>query len=413
MKLNKKSNGKFSLPLLTNVNRHARYIVIIIASFILCTEAAQGTDVYYVTQNGGGFGFSGKYSDIKTLYPLASKAADMLAFRKDLLQHVQQAIPSGFTLKVNTLSNNDKSYNKSIVLAMVLDGETVSIEKYNLSGTPVYKLDVLLHAEAIFFDYAKKTILTTVPIDEEYIGTYDHRPSVIDEQKAVKKALYTDPGNNLVERFSASLETAKLPKGLEKFAQVTKVTVASRARVSILNHPEIGWTNNQIAKNAIANDFSSAVDSVGIPLEPYAIDSTTGKMAVAFSNDSAYNFTLPTPSYHIHITLEGFKNVPYQASVAGYSQIFGAFVHIEVLDPLVNDIYMNATFKNGVVKVIPKTQVTVATGPAYLAALGGLFDKFAQSLSGSDDKWIESATSTHGIKQMLRNTYTALESCKL
>jgi hypothetical protein len=399
--------------LISNINRFKRSLIVGATSFFICAGTAQAADVYYVTENGGGFGFAGKYSDISKLYPLAAKSVALPEFRSDLLKHVQQTNPSGYDLKINTLSNNADSYTKSIVLDMVLDGETVSIEQYDVDGTPVYKLDILLHAEAIFFDYAKKTILTTVPISEEYIGTVDQYPSISDEQEAVNQALFENPGNNLVERFAASISTAELPKGIIKFAQVTKVTIAPRAQASITNHPEMGWSNRQMTKNAVANEFSSAVDSIaGIPLEPYAIDSATGQMAVVFSNTSAYNFTLPTPSYHIHITLDGFKNVPYQSSVAGYSQIYGAFVHVKVVDPLLNDVYMDAAFKNGVVKIIPKTQVTVATGPAYQAALRGLFFKLAKALNGANGKWVASASSTPGIKRMLSNTNNALESCK-
>ena len=399
--------------LISNINRFKVSIIVGTTSFFICAGTAQAVDVYYVTENGGGFGFAGNYSDISKLYPLAAKSVVLPEFRSDLLKHVQQTNPSGFDLRINTLSNNAKSYNQSIVLDMVLDGETVSIEQYNVDGTPVYKLDILLHAEAIFFDYAKKTILTTVPISEEYIETIDHHPGMSDEQEAVNQALFENPGNNLVERFAASISTADIPKGIVKFAQVTKMTITPRAQASISNHPEMGWSNRQIANNAVANEFSSAVDSIaGIPLEPYAIDSATGQMAVAFSNASAYNFTLPTPSYHIHIIIDGFKNVPYQSSAAGYSQIYGAFVHVKVLDPLLNDVYMDAAFKNGVVKLIPRTQVTVTTGPAYQAALRGLFTKLAKALNGSDEKWLASASSTPGIKRMLSKTDNALESCK-
>ena len=141
--------------LMKNINKFKRSIMVGSASFFICAGAAQAVDVYYVTQNGGGFGFAGKYSDISDLYPLAAKSAVMPEFRSDLLRHIQQASPSGFNLKINTLSNNSKSYNQSIVLDMVLDGETVSIEQYNVDETPVYKLDILLHAEAIFFDYGR------------------------------------------------------------------------------------------------------------------------------------------------------------------------------------------------------------------------------------------------------------------
>jgi hypothetical protein len=397
-------------PRINNIKRS-----VISGSFVLFLGAgtAQALDVYYVTQNDGGFGFAGKYRDISTLYPLAAKTAAMPAFRKALLAQVEQQTPNSYHLKINKLSNNAKNYDKSIVLDMVLDGETVSVEQYQLAGKPVYKLDVLLHAEAVFFDFAKKTILTTIPINEEYIKAFDHEPSMTDEQDVVNQAMFMNPSNNLIAHFASLIANASLPNGIVKFARVTKVTITPKAWTSISNHPEMGWKNSRIAKSFIANDFSSAMESIaGTPLEPYAIDSAAGQMAVAFSNDSVYNFKLPTPSYHIHIKLEGFKNVPYDSNAVGYSQIYGAFVHIKIIDPLVNDTYMDATFKNGVIKVIPETQVTVATGPAYQAALRGLFYKFANSLSGSEEEWIKSASSTPGLKRMLTKTNTALGSCK-
>lgn len=380
----------------------------------LFSSLAHASDVYFVTQDDGGFGFSGKYDQIKKLYPLAYKASSSSDFKEDLLNHVMNSQPTAFNLKINKLSNHDKTYGSSIVLAMVLDGETESIEKYKLNGSNVYKMDVQLHAETIFFDYAEKTIIASVPISEQYIDTLNHYPTSADAEEGVKQALYLDPGNNLVHRFADSIQSEVLPKGIVKFVQVTKVKISSRSMASISNHPEMGWLDKNIAKKAVANQFSSAIEGIAkIPLEPYTIGSSTGKMAVAFSEDSAYDFTLPKPSYEIHLTLLGFKNVPYESSASGYTQIYGAFVHVKMVDPLVNKIYMNATFKNGVVKVIPRTQITVAAGPAYLAALQGLFIKFATGLDNPHYKWIHSSTTADNIQQMLVNTKKALESCKI
>ncbi len=400
---------------LQNRARHTfKLVMFSILGLSLFSSLAHASDVYFVTQNDGGFGFSGKYDQIKKLYPLAYIASSSSAFKKDLLNHVMNSQPTAFNLKINKLSNHDKTYGRSIVLAMVLDGETESIEKYKVNASNVYKMDIQLHAETIFFDYARKTIIASVPISEQYIDTLDHYPTSADAEEGVRQALYLDPGNNLVSRFADSIHTEVLPKGIVKFVKVTKVKVSSRAMTSISNHPEMGWLDKDIAKKDVANQFSSAVEGIAkIPLEPYTIGSSTGKMAVAFSEDSAYNFTLPKPSYEIHLTLLGFKNVPYKSNPSGYSQIYGAFVHVKMLDSLVNKIYMNATFKNGVVKLIPKTQVTVAAGPAYLAALRGLFMKFATGLDNPHYKWIHSATTADNIQQMLVNTQKALESCKI
>lgn len=399
----------------SNVSSHAfQLITLSFLGLSLLPNISHASDVYFVTQNNGGFGFAGNYNQLKKLYPLAYKASKNSDFKNDLLNQVVNSHPTAFNLKINKLSSHDKTYGKSIVLVMVLDGETESIEKYNLSDSTAYKMDVQLHAETIFFDYAKKTIIASVPISEQYIDTLNHYPTSDDAEDAVKQALYLNPGNNLVNRFADTIQTEVLPKGIVKFVQVTKVKISSRAMASITNHPEMGWLDKSIAKKAVANQFSSAVGGISkIPLEPYTIGSSTGKMAVAFSDDSAYNFTLPKPSYEIQLTLKGFKNVPYESNPVGYSQIYGAFVHIKMLDPLVNKVYMNATFKNGIVKVIPKTQVTVAAGPAYLAALRELFTKFATSLDNPNYQWIHSATTADNIKQMLVNSHKALESCKI
>lgn len=407
---------KVSKPLTKGLNFRKIYSILFagIALVIINPETAQASEVYFVTQNGGGFGFSGKYSDIKKLYPLAFKASESGAFSKSLLSHINAVEPDNYKLKINTLSDNDKSYNKSIVLMMVLDGETESVEQYELNGSPIYKMDIALHAEAVFFDYAKKTVIYSVPVSEQYIGTLNHYPSKGDAQEATKEALYLEPHNNLVERLTNSIKSISLPKGLVKFVQVTKVKLSPLAMQTISKHPGMGWTNIQIAKSAVANQFSSALEGVAnIPLEPYTIGSTIGKMAVAFSNDSAYNFKLPKPSYHIHLTLMGFKNVPYSSGAAGYSQIYGAFVHIKMIDPLVNKNYIDATFKNGVVKIIPRSQVTIAAGPAYLSAINGLFVKFANSLNDPTGKWVHSLSQTPNVSKMLGETNKALESCKI
>ncbi|WP_312261286.1 hypothetical protein [Candidatus Igneacidithiobacillus taiwanensis] len=371
---------------------------------------AYATNVYFA-----GFAQSGKYSQLEQDYPYSYNLVQTKEFRKQVLISAKNINPINYRLRFS-LSKDAKSFNSSIELALVQDGETVSVEKYLINGNADYKLDVTLHAEAVFFDFEKKSVLYSVPISEEYINVYSHSPTESDKLSAIKLALYKNSGNNLLKNFQSAVNKVNLPSSVVKFVRVTNVHISSLAKTTIINHPDMGLDTNDNAKQYFANSLSSALSGLDeIPMEPYQADSTTGKFALVFSNqgEKTFNLHFPAPSYGIDLTIKGFKNVPYSSSGAGYSQIYGAFANIKVYSPLIDKVYLDETFKNGVVKVIPITQVTVAAGPAYLSATNRLFEKFAVALAGKDEHWLKSATSGKHVSSSMEKTYEALESCKL
>lgn len=388
--------------------RLSRYFKILFFCFLVFLlfhgyALAENMQVYFA-----GFAFSGSNKNVPEMYPESYLVSNSVNLSKILIGKIKKIKNPNFNINVNSLSDNSIHYNTSTALALVEDGETQSLEQYQT----IYKFVINIHAEALFYNFSKKMIIGSFPISITYINSYNFPPTEQEKINDVEKSLYSNPNVNLFSKFADMLKNIQLPKSVYKYAQVTKVIISDQAKETILKHPDIGWQNSLVAQQAIANAFNSALLSeAGIPMEPFFIGSAIGgKLTLVFANSNIYeNLTPPQPDYSIILDLKGFKHVRYKSNQIGYSEIYGAFISIEVVDPLINKIYLKATFKNGVIKIIPITQTTVATGPAYKNAVDGLFLKFANALkNGGNDSWTKNSTNEKDIRKILSETYNAL-----
>ncbi len=361
-----------------------------------------------------GFAYAGDHSSVDARFPHVRKIEDALAtahqpIDKQLSDRLAGVTPAAYELRPAGSLASLKGSDQAIAMALVLTNETVSTERLG----EVTKLLIVLNAQVMYFDFKTQTVLRAYPVDAVYIDALNEAPSDDYVIARTREMLLADGAGSLMSSFVSTVKNAVLPSTVSRYLQIVKVSIdpdaAKQLPASLMAAPGV-------AETWLADKLDAAfLGQAGVPMLPYSKDKGYAigkKMAMRFADGDVYTLTLPEADYAITVELQSFKKVKFGDVPAGTSFIYGAFVHVQLTEPLSGHSYLDASFKDGETKVVPARQSSIDDAPAFQDALDALFKKLAATLGGSDDKWIRSATSATDIGDQIRNTRKVLNSCK-
>lgn len=357
-----------------------------------------------------GFAYSGDFKSIAARFPYSQKFNASLGnagVNGLIRQSVATLAPLKFELQTTALAEL-KGSDQVVAVALVMNSETVSAEQFGSYA----KVFIQLRAQAVFFDFKTMTVLRAYPFSVAYVDLLDHMPDS-DEVTSRVRTLYlgNDKTAGIVRRFSDALAAASLPAQVPRFLQVSKVSVSDEARKSL--PPEIGATPG-VAETWIADMASEAISSrTGVPMLPYAKGYAIGQvMSMRIADGTVYELKLPEPDYAFDVNLLRFGRFEHAKVAAGTSYIYATKAQIKLQQPLSGRSYMDSEFKNGEVKTVPSSQLTVDDFPAYSDSLRGLFNKLAGVLAGTPDSWLVDAANGKDMDKQISATKEVLNSCK-
>ncbi|MGC7402385.1 hypothetical protein ACPWR0_00930 [Pandoraea pneumonica] len=301
-----------------------------------------------------------------------------------------------------------KGRDQAIVVSLVLNSETVSVERFGA----VRKLFVMLRGQALFFDFKSMTVLRSYPVSFGYVDNLDHEPTqaeILDRVRLVYDGANGKPG--LYGRFASAIGDAKLPDQAPRYLQVVHVDVTPEAAAML---PDYLKTTSTSVQTWAADMVSEAISTrVGVPVIPYSKGHAIGNvMSMQVMDGTVYNLTLPKPDYEIDVTLKNFKKIKYSENAVGTAYIYGSYADISIREPLTGATYLNTSLKNGEVKPVPASQTWVDDFPAYYDSINGLFVKLAETIAGKDDAWVKSAASASDITSQIDKTTGLMKLCK-
>jgi len=366
--------------------------------------------VFATSVSLAGFAYSGDAQSISSRFPYSVRVGPSLGssgFNDLIRQSLTAQQPKNFELDVANLAEL-KGRDQAITVALVMNSETVSTEQFGQFS----KVFIQLRAQAMFFDFKTMTVLRAYPFSVAYVDLLDHEPNqreIADRVRTLYTGTDTTPG--IVARFADALAKATLPSQVPSFLQVAHVTVNEEARKSL--PPELA-NKPGVAETWVADMLSEAISSrTGVPILPYSKGyAISGVMSMRIADGTVYDLKLPEPDYAIAVDLTRFGRFEHGRSVAGTSYIYASKVHIKVEQPLAGRVYLDSEFKNGEVKLVPSSQVTVDDFPAYSDSLRGLFNKLSGVLAGTNDSWLADAASSKNIDKEITATKEKLQSCK-
>lgn len=326
---------------------------------------------------------------------------------KKTLAAVARVTPHNIRL-VTTPIDSLKGQDQALVASLLINSETVSVERFG----DIRKLFVLLRGEVLFFDFKSMTVVRAYPISFAYIDNATHDPSqdeILDAVKKVYEGWSGKPG--IFERFANRLVDATIPSQSTRYLQITSSEVAPDV-VALL--PDYLKSAPSVYQTWFADLVGEAISTrVGLPIIPFTKGYAVGKvMSMQFMDGSVYNLTLPKPDYEIGVTFKGSKKVKYSESGAGAAYIYGTYAAVQLEEPLTGTSYLNASFKNGEVKLVPASQTYVDDFPAYYDSINGLFHKLADALAGNENAWVKAASGSPDIEHQIAKTKELMNLCK-
>ena len=374
------------------------------SSFAWCSQAL-ATSVSLA-----GFAYSCDFKSIPDRFPHSQQVGASLGsagFNGLIRQGIAGQLPKNFELDVANLAEL-KGRDQAITVALVMNSETVSTEQFGRFS----KVFVQLRAQAMFFDFKTMTVLRAYPFSVAYVDLLDHEPNqreIAGRVRTLYEGNATTPG--IVSRFAEALGKATLPSQVPRFLQVAQVTVSEEARKAL--PPELA-NKPGVAETWVADMLSEAISSrTGVPILPYSKGHAIGGvMSMRIADGTVYDLKLPEPDYAFAVDLMRFGRFEHGKAAAGTSYIYAAKAQIKLQQPLSGRVYLDSEFKNGEVKLVPSSQLTVDDFPAYSDSLRGLFTKLSGVLAGTDDAWLADAASSKTIDKQITATKEVLKSCK-
>ena len=345
--------------------------------------ASPGNTVYFA-----GVAYTSNASNVAQAFPHVSKVLSNggnVALNQSVRQAIQgQSLPE--TISFDSLGSIKDAAN-STALALGLDGESTSVEHIG----DVYKLNVEVSAEALFFDFKEKQVLGGFPFIIDYISVSPTPPSDADIQKAFIGVLTGADGmHSLAGEFVKTLGQARVPLASSKHLRVTSSTLDAKALAYL--HQYAPDVDASLLPQEIAQSFGTYLAAnQHISVLPYSSNQALGSsMAARFVEGEAYDLKIPEADYDIRINVAGFKKINQSNSGAATLFIYGSFVDLTVLEPLSNHVYFAQRIKNGETKTVPASQTNVDDWPPTFDSLKALFSKFTASLSDPHNPWLKS-----------------------
>ncbi|MFC5428359.1 hypothetical protein ACFPTO_06000 [Paraburkholderia denitrificans] len=368
--------------------------------------ADQGSKVYFA-----GVAYTSNASAIADSYPHLSVelAGDRAVALNGRIRSLMQGAALPEAVSFDSLGSI-KDASKATALALAIDGETSSVEHIG----NVYKLRTEISAEALFFDFKEKQVLGGFPFTIDYIDVSDTPPSDQDIQKAFHQMVAGAAGqHDIAGEFVRVMANAHVPDAANKHLRVTASALGPMA-VEYLNQyaPQL---NQAAFAQEVARDFGKYLAAnQKVSILPYRSNQAIGSsMAARFTEGEAFNLKIPDADYEIHLNVAGFKKIQKSSSNVDTLLLYGAFVDVDVLEPLSQKIYFSQRIKQGESKTIPVTQVTVDDWAASNDTLLSLFDNFTKAMSNSKSAWLNSGLPDNSqARDQLVSLEELVKSCR-
>lgn len=390
----------------------------------LAAPAWAETSVMY-----SGLAFRGNASEVKERYPYALALANedgkdgqrLSLFRTLLLETAKKSSPPNYTIKFEGGQDLDKG--QGLVLALALDRESISIEKFPTE----YKVLVDINAQLTIFNYEKesRSVAATFPIVASGITTSEGEPSPETISELVRRVIVGPPlinGTTIISEFKEALDSYPVKRHYKLRVGVTEVGIEPGAESSL---PTWAKEAPNTLKLSLAQMFSRYLSrNQKLSVVPYGIidDATKerskdgaigGSMTVQFANGDIDNFQLPDPDFGVTLDLTGFKKVLYSETAAEQSWIYGAYVTVAGIMQSRGKVYMDVPFKQGLTRQIPTTQASIQDWPTYYEVLNELMNGLTAELTEKPNKkWIKSHTQDKRARKQMQAFAEKLEKCR-
>lgn len=219
-------------------------------------------------------------------------------------------------------------------LAFVLNFEEVFESKSEMHN--VYRIEVLVGVDAIFFDFKTKKIVASYPIMLSVSDLLETKPSEANIYKMFAKMFGDSPyylnkvNGNIFDFFIGKLNIINLASANNISIGVKNVVLEAEAKSNIL---KLNLGDEEGSKKILANMFNSKISSkFNIPLMPYTNGAPVFvNMANSYMESSDLMqivLEVPDPTYEISLIFEKLMSKKTKEKQGMGIYFFGAFGYV-------------------------------------------------------------------------------------
>ena len=357
----------------------------------------------------GGFSF-GSILPNETITNSLLKDNGGVSYINQLLVNKSKSLSNeSFELKYDLLKDGIGEDDQNIMV-LALDGEyidNISIKSDNLTRT-----DIILNFQIIFFNAKTNSLVASIPL--EISKNISSSSELSTEQ--IKQELKNIYENEVARYYLELLSNFTLQSKYKNRIGVTEVIFEDNANDYFMKNMN---KDDIFLKNRFAKSLSSFIAfNNGVAIVPYGQDRTSSTIMLRFEN-SQRQINLPSPDYHIHLTIRGFKSVLFKESNIDEQWIYGSYTSIKILQPDYPDeqkrIKMDEKFKNGLNVELSKRSLDNKQSFEWIFyndSLKVLFDNFSKQTVELDKKWLKSSNGNKKISKTFKEIKEIYDRCK-
>jgi len=357
----------------------------------------------------GGFSF-GSILPNETITNSLLKDNGGVSYINQLLVNKSKSLSNeSFELKYDLLKDGIGEDDQNIMV-LALDGEyidNISIKSDNLTRT-----DIILNFQIIFFNAKTNSLVASIPLEISKNISSNNKLSK-DQIKQELKKMYE---NEVAKYYFDLLKNFNLQNKYKNRIGVTNVIFEDNAKEYFkknMNKDDI------FLKNRFAKSLSSFIAfNNDVAIVPFAQDRSSNTIMLRFEN-SQREINLPSPDYHIHLTIRGFKSVLFKESNINEQWIYGSYTNIKILQPDYPDeqkrIKMDEKFKSGLNVELSKRSLDNKQSFEWIFyndSLKVLFDNFSKQTVELDKKWLKSSNGNKKISKTFKEIKEIYDRCK-
>ena len=357
----------------------------------------------------GGFSF-GSILPNETITNSLLKDNGGVSYINQLLVNKSKSLSNeSFELKYDLLKDGIGEDDQNIMV-LALDGEyidNISIKSDNLTRT-----DIILNFQIIFFNAKTNSLVASIPLEISKNISSNNKLS----KDQIKQELKTMYENEVAKYYFDLLKNFNLQNKYKNRIGVTNVIFEDNAKEYFkknMNKEDI------FLKNRFAKSLSSFIAfNNDVAIVPYGQDRTSSTIMLRFEN-SQRQINLPSPDYHIHLTIRGFKSVLFKESNINEQWIYGSYTNIKILQPDYPDeqkrIKMDEKFKSGLNVELSKRSLDNKQSFEWIFyndSLKVLFDNFSKQTVELDKKWLKSSNGNKKISKTFKEIKEIYDRCK-
>ena len=363
------------------------------------------TKSYSNTLHYGGFSFGSLIPEKTYTHMLQKKTEDKFFINKLILESTKKINNDSFKISYDLLESNISEDDQN-VLVFALDNEYInfiSIPSDNLTRT-----DIVLNFNIIIFNAKSNFLVASIPL--EITKTINSQENLTKNQITNElKKMYLD---EVSPRYKMLLDNFTFKSKYNNRIGITKVIFEDNAKAYI----DKSFDKKDIfIKNRFAKSFGSFLAfNNNIAVVPYKEDRTSNTIRLTYQ-DTTKDIKIPSPDYHIYLTIRGFKSVLFKESNIDSQWIYGSFVNIEIIQPEMEKVYFNENLKNAINIEFSKRAIENKSSFEWIFfndSLKMLFDQFSLQTIKIDKKWLKSASKGKKMSQKFKKLNEIYTKCK-